>query len=105
MRRTTGESKLNQVVAGAASGAGEMRLSFSAACLSFPMPAKTTRKKTTRKRKPPTAIIDGIEIQLAQRIHGYHKQPISVLRKIVDMAIERRNERLKNSSPRKKATT
>ncbi|MFN0077339.1 MAG: hypothetical protein ACKVY0_12780 [Prosthecobacter sp.] len=54
------------------------------------MPAKTTRKKTRRTRKPPTAIIDGIEIQLVQRIHGKHKQPISVLRKIVDMAIAHR---------------
>ncbi|MFO1437165.1 MAG: hypothetical protein U1F81_02515 [Verrucomicrobiaceae bacterium] len=60
------------------------------------MPSKTvTRKKAVRKRKPPTAIIDGIEIQLAPRIYGYHKQPISVLRKIVDMAIAMRNERLK----------
>ncbi|GEM_PF-2382541 len=51
--------------------------------------AKTPRKKTSRKRKPPTAIIDGIEIKLG-RVHGTHKQPIWVLRKIVDMAVAHR---------------
>lgn len=58
--------------------------------------AKTTRKNTSRTHKPPTAIIDGIEIQLG-RVHGKHKQPISVLRKIVDMAIA--NEKRAVSKP------
>lgn len=58
------------------------------------MPAKTTRRKATRQRKQPTAIIGGIEVKLAPRIYGYHKQPISVLRKIVDTMIAKRNARL-----------
>lgn len=65
------------------------------------MSTKPNRKKAARKRKQPTAIIDGIEIKLAPRVYGRHKQPISVLRKIVDLAVTMRNERLKIGSSRK----
>lgn len=54
------------------------------------MPAKTTRKKAVRQSKGPVIVIGGRKVTMVGRIRGKHKQPISVLRKIVDMAIAHR---------------
>ena len=47
------------------------------------------KTKPTSQRKPGTAVIGGVTVTLG-RVHGKRKQPIALLRKIVDAAIAHR---------------